>query len=147
MTYSGKFECRSSSIITNNTQNLTMTNLSNSFNVLESSLGIGSNFLAHSLTNFHSVNNCIGFLNFVNLEKTQNFLSFRGSIRYQNQTGSSSRIGTFIAYEASTNPSSTAMILNNSGLNSINLIRDTASSINNTIVANGFTSVIFALKD
>lgn len=147
MTYSGKFECRSSSIITNNTENSTMTNLSSSFNILESSLGIGNNFLAHSLTNFHSINNCIGFLNFVHLEKTQNFLGFRGNVKYQNQTGSSSRIGTFISYEGSINPSSTAMILNNSGLNSINLIRDTATSINNTIVANGFTSVIFALKD
>jgi hypothetical protein len=147
MTYSGKFECRSSSLITNSTNTKTATNLSTSFDILEKTISPGSAYQLHSLTNFHSINNCVGFLNYSNLEKSQNFLSFRGSIRYTNQTGPSSRIGTFISSEGLTNPSSTAMFLNNSGLNSITLIRDTATSIANTVLSEGFTSAIFALKD
>jgi hypothetical protein len=147
MTYSGKFECKSSSLISNITNTSTMTNLSSSFNILETVLGLGSSYQCHSLTNFHSVNNCIGLLNLICLERTQNFFSFRGSIRYTNQTGPTSRIGTFISYEGSNTPSSTALSLNNSGLNSVTLIRDGGTSISNTIVSNGFTSIIFALKD
>ena len=149
MTYSGKFQCRASSIVTN-TSAPTLNSLVASCNILESSLGQGSNLCCNSTTTTHTVGNSIGMLSLCLLEKTQNLLEIVGTIRYSNHSSSSARVGTQLGSEG-INYYSTAMNILNGAPTGVTVIKKSGSASanggSNTVTAKGFSSVCISLKD
>jgi hypothetical protein len=149
MTYSGKFECRSTSAISNSGSTApTVASLGTSFNILNSATSRGSSLSAHSSTAFHGINASLSIPTLCLEEKEQTFLSNSFRLGYSSSSGSSVKIGSQLGADG-VQYYSAGMIMTSSGVNSLALARTsgTGSSTNTVSSAKDFNTITIVLKD